>query len=108
MQWAKERRIQTIRLTHYISGKTVRSERTITKLRHVLEKLTGAEYELTVCDVLEEPQAAERAKILATPTLIVTSSPPVRRVIGDLAEADKVLAHLGLSPEMVAEGKKGS
>lgn len=84
-------------LTLYVSGKSVRSERTIAHLRWMLDEVTGGRYELHVCDVLEEPQAAERDKVLATPTLILTSPQPVRRIVGDLSDTDRVLPYLGLT-----------
>jgi circadian clock protein KaiB len=54
------------------------------------------EYELSVIDVLENPQLAEDDKILATPTLIKKLPPPMRRLIGDLSEKEKVLIGMDL------------
>jgi circadian clock protein KaiB len=51
---------------------------------------------MQVIDVLEQPQLAEDEKILATPTLIKRLPPPLRRVIGDLSDKDKVLIGLEL------------
>ena len=53
-------------------------------------------YELEIIDVHEHPEKAEQDKILATPTLIKQLPPPLRRVIGDLSDADKVLLGLEL------------
>ncbi|MEX2571119.1 MAG: circadian clock protein KaiB [Gemmatimonadota bacterium] len=78
----------------YVTGKTPRSERAIANLRRICnEDLRGA-YVLEIIDVLEQPQLAEDEKILATPTLIKRLPPPLRRVIGDLSDKEKVL--LGL------------
>ncbi len=49
-----------------------------------------------IIDVLEQPQLAEDDRILATPTLIKQLPPPLRRVIGDLSDSEKVLLGLGL------------
>lgn len=78
----------------FISGETPRSEKCIANLRAVCERELEGEYELEVIDVLERPQLAEDEKILATPTLIKKLPPPVRRLIGDLSDREKVLIGL--------------
>ena len=60
-------------------------------------------YELEIIDVLEHPQVAEDERILATPTLIKQLPPPLRRVIGDLSDTEKVL--LGLEARPNASGR---
>ncbi|WP_245668998.1 circadian clock KaiB family protein [Chloroflexus islandicus] len=61
----------------YIAGQTPRAERAISTLRRMIEQeLAGYECELTIIDVLADPQQAENQKILATPTLIKSSPPP--------------------------------
>lgn len=83
----------------YITGQTARSERAITNLRHICRAALGNNYELVIIDILERPQLAEKEKILATPTLIRESPLPVRRVIGDLSDKEKLLLALDLQPE---------
>lgn len=78
----------------YVTGKTSRTEQAIKNLREICAEAFGDSYELEVIDVLESPQAAEDDKILATPTLIRTLPPPIRRIIGDLSERDRVLVAL--------------
>lgn len=80
----------------FISGRTARSEQCIANLRMVCEKDLEGVYDLEVIDVLERPQLAEDEKILATPTLIKILPPPVRRLIGDLSDREKVLVGLDL------------
>ena len=80
----------------FITGQTIRSGHAITNLRRILEKELGTGYELVIIDVLERPQDAEHEKILATPTLIRESPPPVRRIIGDLSDTKQVLMGLEL------------
>jgi circadian clock protein KaiB len=80
----------------YITGRTPRSEQCITNLRTICERELHGEYELEVIDVLEKPQLAEDDKILATPTLIKKLPPPVRTLIGDLSETERVLIGLDL------------
>ena len=55
-------------------------------------------YELAVIDVLERPQLAEDEKILATPMVVKELPPPIRRIIGDLSNAEKVLVGLDIPP----------
>jgi circadian clock protein KaiB len=68
----------------------------VANLRRICEQELSDEYELMVIDVLQQPQLAEDEKILATPTLIKELPPPLRRVIGDLSDTDKVLLGLEL------------
>ncbi len=80
----------------YITGQTPRSLRAIAHLRRICEQELQGQYELSVIDVLERPQLAEDEKILATPTLVKELPPPIRRIIGDLSDTDKVLLGLDL------------
>ena len=82
----------------YVTGKTPRSERAIANLRRVCDEELEGKYEMQVIDVLEHPQLAEDEKILATPTLIKEIPPPLRRIIGDLSDKEKVLLGLDLQP----------
>jgi len=84
----------------YITGRTARSEQAITDMRRICEEELGNEYELTVIDVLERPQLAEDEKILATPTVIKELPPPLRSMIGDLSDKEKVLLGLDLVREL--------
>ena len=85
---------QSVTLRLYITGQTPRSQRALTNLRRVCEEKLEGRYQVVVVDVLEQPQAAEEAKILATPTLIKELPPPVRRIIGDLSAIEDVLVAL--------------
>ncbi|MCA9904665.1 MAG: circadian clock protein KaiB, partial [Anaerolineae bacterium] len=78
----------------YITGKTPRTETAVTTLRKICEEELRGQYQLVVIDILENPQLAEDEKILATPTLIKVLPQPLRRIIGDLSNREKVL--LGL------------
>ena len=80
----------------YITGHTHRADQAIANMRKICEEELDANYELVVIDVLEQPQLAEDEKILATPTLIKTLPPPLRRVIGDLSDTEKVILGLNL------------
>lgn len=80
----------------YVAGNTARSERAIASLKRLCERELGGQYRVKVIDVLQDPSAAEREKVLATPTVIKELPPPVRRVIGDLSQAEQVLVGLDL------------
>jgi circadian clock protein KaiB len=89
----------------YVTGKTARSERAIANLKRVCEEELSSEYELQIIDVLENPQMAEDDRILATPTLIKQLPPPLRRIIGDLSDKEKVLLGLEVRPDPNQSGK---
>jgi circadian clock protein KaiB len=82
----------------YITGRTPRAERAIANIRDLCASgdLPG-DYELVVIDVLERPQLAEDEKILATPTLVKELPPPLRRVVGDLSDRERILVGLDLA-----------
>jgi circadian clock protein KaiB len=83
----------------FVTGKTPRAELAIANLRKICEEELKGEYELEIIDVLEHPELAEEERILATPTLVKQLPPPLRRVIGDLTNKEKVLFGLAVKPE---------
>ena len=82
----------------YVTGTTPNSERAIANLKRLCEDILDVKYEVVIIDILDNPQLAEDEKILATPTLIKALPTPLRRVIGDLSNTDKVLLGLDLKP----------
>lgn len=98
---------ETYVLKLYVTGKSPRAERAIENLRRLCEDELAGCYELVVIDVLEHPQLAEDERILATPTLIKQLPPPLRRVIGDLSNKEKVLLGLDLHRIAAAEDAEG-
>ncbi len=80
----------------FITGQTPRARRAIDNISRLCEERLGGQYEMIVIDVLEDPQAAEDERIIATPTLIKIVPPPLRRIIGDLSDTEKVLLGLDL------------
>jgi circadian clock protein KaiB len=80
----------------YITGKSPRTDRAIANMRQICEHELSDQYQLVIIDVLEQPELAEQAKIIATPTLIKELPPPLRRVIGDLSDKEKVLLGLDI------------
>jgi len=81
----------------FIAGRTARSERCIANLKSICEQALPGRYQLEVIDVLENPQLAERERVLATPTLVKDVPPPTRRIIGDMTDAAQVISGLDLN-----------
>ncbi len=80
----------------YVTGKTPRSQQAIANLRRICDTELAGQYEMIVIDILERPQLAEDEKILATPTLVKELPMPIRRIIGDLSDSERVLLGLDL------------
>jgi circadian clock protein KaiB len=77
----------------YVSGQAINSRAAIRNLESLRAKLSaGADVE--VVDVRERPELAEEDRILATPTLVRREPEPVRKIIGDLSDIDRVLVGL--------------
>jgi circadian clock protein KaiB len=87
-----------VQLMLYIAGDTARSQQAIANLRRICDEQFGERYELRIVDVVKDPEAAEHARILATPTLVKQAPSPSRRMIGDLDDAALVLSALALEP----------
>lgn len=91
----------TLRL--YVTGKSVRSQRAIDNLEKICADDLDGCYQLEVIDLEEHPQLAEDERILATPVVVKKLPPPLRRVIGDLSDREKVLLGLDLRPDIQAD-----
>jgi circadian clock protein KaiB len=98
---------RTYILKLYVAGNTPNSIRALKMLNNILEKEFQGVYALKVIDVLKNPQLAEEDKILATPTLSKILPPPVRRIIGDLSDREKVLIGLDLLYDELREEELG-
>ena len=96
--------MKQIVLRLYVTGTTPRSVKAIADLKSVWEGELEKKVELQIIDVLEHPQLAEDEKIIATPTLIKEIPAPLRRIIGDLSDREKIL--LGLEILEATESKK--
>lgn len=85
-----------VELDVYIAGATERSNSAIRNLTSICERLYGSGYEIRVVDVLNDPDAAERQRIVATPTVVRRLPLPSRRVVGDMSDSAAVELHLEL------------
>jgi len=99
---------KTYILKLYVAGNTPNSMRALKTLRNILETEFRGVYALKVIDVLKNPQLAEEDKILATPTLSKILPPPVRRIIGDLSDRERVLIGLELRYDELADNAANS
>jgi circadian clock protein KaiB len=80
----------------FVAGSTARARQALDNLQRICDHELQGRYRVEVVDVLERPDLAEEDRILATPTLIKRLPPPLRRVIGDLSDTEKVLLGLEL------------
>jgi circadian clock protein KaiB len=82
----------------YVAGKTPKSVTALTNLRKYCEEHLKDQYRIEVIDLLEKPQLAEGDQILAIPTLVRKVPEPIRKIIGDLSNEEKVLVGLNIRP----------
>jgi circadian clock protein KaiB len=80
----------------YVAGLTARSRTAISNITSICEEHLQGRYDLEVIDVFQRPILAREEQIIATPTLVKKLPAPLRRVIGDLSEREKVLIGLDL------------
>ena len=86
------------KLRLYVTPRTANSQRAISNLDALCQEDLPVRLEVEVIDVSEHPAMAERDKILATPTLVRQTPMPVRKIIGDLSDRERVLLSLDLQP----------
>jgi len=83
----------------YVAGETPRSLAAYDNLKRLCEEQLTGHYTIEVIDLLKYPRLAKDDQILAIPTVVRKLPPPLRRVIGDLSSADRVLVGLDLRPQ---------
>jgi circadian clock protein KaiB len=86
----------------YVSGATPRSVAAIENLREICETHLEGRYDLQVIDIYQQPALAREADIIAAPTLIKELPLPLRQLVGDLSERERVLVGLDLIPRPLA------
>jgi circadian clock protein KaiB len=82
----------------YVAGQTARSVLALANLQRICEEHLAGRYRVEVIDVLRNPQLARGDQILALPTLVRKLPQPVRKIIGDLSNEERVLIGLDLRP----------
>src|SRR5512135_3523937 len=91
-----EGKVYILRL--YVAGQTRKSLAAFANLKRICEEHLQGRYRIEVIDLLENPQLAKGDQILAIPTLVRQLPPPIKKIIGDLSDTEKVLVGLDLRP----------
>jgi circadian clock protein KaiB len=86
------------KLRLYVAGQTARSIAALANLRQICKTHLDGRYEIEVIDLLEKPHLAKADDILAIPTLVRQLPEPLRKIVGDLSNADRVLVGLDIVP----------
>jgi circadian clock protein KaiB len=91
---ARKTKVWQLRL--YVAGQTPKSVRAFANLKVLCDTHLKGRYQIEVIDLLEHPHMARGDQIVATPTLVIKLPKPVRQIIGDLSNTDRVLVGLAL------------
>lgn len=81
----------------YIAGQSARSIAALANLRRICDSHLGGRYSIEVIDLMEKPHLAKADNVLALPTLVRKLPVPVRKIIGDLSNVDRVLVGLEIT-----------
>jgi circadian clock protein KaiB len=81
----------------YVAGQTPKSITALANLKRICDEHMSGRYEIEVIDLMENPQLARRDQIVAIPTLIRELPSPLKRIIGDLSNTDRVLVGLDVT-----------
>lgn len=84
----------------YIAGQTPKSIRALNNIKKYAEEHLKGKYSIEIIDLLVNPKLAEDDQILALPTLVRRLPEPIRKIIGDLSDEEKVLVGLNIKPIM--------
>jgi len=82
----------------YVAGQSPRSLRAFENLKELCEIHLAGRYQIEIIDLMENPKLARGDQIVAVPTLVRKLPEPVRKIIGDLSDSDRVLVGLDLRP----------
>ncbi len=82
----------------YVAGVTPKSVEAFANLKKICEEHLAGKYHIEVIDLLENPRLARGDQILAIPTLVRQLPPPIKKIIGDLSDTQRVLVGLNLKP----------
>ena len=88
----------------YVAGQTAKSLTAFSNLKRVCEEHLAGKYKIEVIDLLVNPQLARGDQIVAIPTLVRKLPEPIRKIIGDLSNTERVLVGLQLRPNKPSKG----
>ena len=94
----KRSKPETWNLRLYVAGQTPKSIAAFANLKKICEEHLKGKYNIEVIDLLENPKLAKGDQILAIPTLVRKLPEPIRKIIGDLSNTERVLVGLNLYP----------
>jgi circadian clock protein KaiB len=103
-QQAAEPPIARWELKLYVAGQTPKSLQAFANLKRICEDHLANEYHIEIIDLMKNPQLAKGDQILALPTLVRKLPEPVRKIIGDLSNTERVLVGLDLRPRQLETG----
>jgi circadian clock protein KaiB len=83
----------------YVAGQTPKSLRALANLKKICDEYLAGKYHIEIIDLLENPLLASSDQILAIPTLIRHLPQPMRKIIGDLSNVERVLVGLDIRPQ---------
>ena len=89
---------ETYMLRLYVAGQTPKSMQAFANLKKICDEHLQGRYEIEIIDLLENPKLAGGDQILAIPTLVRKLPQPIRKIIGDLSDTEKVLVGLDIRP----------
>jgi circadian clock protein KaiB len=92
-------KLETWNLRLYVAGQTPRAVAAFANLQKLCEEHVPGRYEIEVIDLLKNPKLAAGDQIIAVPTLVRRLPPPMKKIIGDLSNAHRVLVGLDLRPQ---------
>lgn len=91
---------ETFELRLYVAGQTPKALRAFGNLRTICEEHLAGRYTIEVIDLLKDPQLGRGDQILALPTLVRKLPTPIKKIIGDLSNTERVLVGLDLRPRI--------
>jgi circadian clock protein KaiB len=83
----------------YVAGQTPKSIVALANLKRICDEHMNGQYKIEIVDLMENPQLAQRDQIVAIPTLVRELPSPLKRIIGDLSNTDRVLVGLDVVPQ---------
>lgn len=95
---------ETWQLRHYVAGQTPKSVKAFANLKRICEEHLQGRYSLEIVDLLKNPKLAQGDQILAIPTLVRKLPAPMRKIIGDLSDTDRVLVGLDIRSHAALPG----
>src|SRR5688572_17201799 len=91
-----KRAVKPVHLRLYVAGQTPKSIAALNNLKRICEENMPGQYKMEVIDLLEKPQLARGDQIVAIPTVVKNLPTPIRKLIGDLSDTERVLVGLDL------------